>query len=653
MRLINLLLLLLPTLSISQRPDNLIPRELLFRDKDKVAVSLSTEGQLVLYQKDGSGADSTIYYLDVVHPLVERDLKFHGAVQSFTPLYKQGLLAVIRTGAGQQLEYYSFATRSSRVLNGRSSRRISIVKTSARFPNKVMVRTSDNEWFLVDVLSDRWRRQSVPADFSSVFFDEAFGQVAADRPNSLGGNTLLRKTAGGWDTLFIHSFIPEYFVGGFSRIVSVSNDGATIYATSNQDRDKTALFAIDAASGETHLLAEDPDADILPYAASVDARGKVTSVVALWADTRRHVVDASCQAGFDFLRQKLGNGVGFVATSEDDNYWLVRQFDGGPSDYYHFDRRQKKLLHLFNDYSHLDGFDLATRKAFTVETRDGLKLPVHVYVPPGMAGDNGLPKVPLPTIIYIHGGPWAGVTHWNSWFHNRNFQLLANRHYVVINMEFRGTTGLGKAFCDAGNKQWGDAMHHDILDVVNWAIDKGIAHKDRIGMWGWSYGGYATNYALAKAPEKFACGVSMYGIADLESFCRLPFADNDFWRQRVGDVNNENDLLLLRSHSPVNHVSSIEDPILLTTGSLDERVPQQQYDDFAKALHDAGKEVIYFYYPKEVHDYRQPESWISFWAVAEHFLHLYLRGRKEGIGEALRHDNFKVVYGEDFIKGIW
>lgn len=653
MRLLSLLIVLCPLLSIAQRPDNLIPRELLFREKDKVSVTLSLDGQLVLYQKDGSGADSSIYYLDVAHPLVERQMKFNGAVQRFAPLHNKGLLVVIKTAAGPQLAYYSFATRASRVLEGPAFERISVEKISARFPNKVMVRTSGGGWYLVDVLSGRWRQQSVPAGFTSVFFDEAFGLVAADEPNSLGGNTLLRKTNGRWDTLFIHPFHPAYFVGGFSRIVSVSNDGATIYATSNQDRDKSALFAIATKTGATTLLAEDPDADILPYAASVDASGKVTSVVALWADTRRYVVDASCQADFDFLRQKLGSNVGFVAASADDNFWLLRQFSGGPLHYYHFDRRQKKLLHLFNDYSHLDGFDLATRTACTVTTRDGKKLPVHVYVPPGMANDAGLPKVPLPTVIYIHGGPWAGVTHWNSWFHNRNFQLLANRHYVVINMEFRGTTGLGKAFCDAGNREWGGAMHNDIIDVVNWAVDRGIAHKDRIGMWGWSYGGYATNYALAKAPDKFACGLSMYGIADLESFCRLPFADNDLWRQRVGDVNTAGGQQLLREHSPINHVEAIEDPLLLTTGSLDERVPQAQYDAFARTLHDAGKEVVYFYYPKEGHDYRQPESWISFWGVAEHFLHLHLRGRKEGIGEALRYNNFKVVYGEEFIKGIW
>ena len=652
MRLTGFLLLLLPLLSIAQPADNLIPRELLFRGKDKVSVLLSTDGQKVLYLKNESGADSVLYYLDVAHPLVERDLKFQGAVQSFTPLYKEGLLVLIRTNAGLQLAYYSFATRTSKVLERMAFERLQVVKTSARFPNKVVVQAGE-EWYLVDVLSDRWRRLSVPAGFSRVFFDGAFGLVAADQPNSLGGNTLLRKTNAGWDTLFLHPFHPEYFAGGFSRIVSVSNDGAAIFATSNQDRDKSALFAIDAKSGHKKLLAEDAGADILPYGASVDAQGKVTSVLALWADSRRHVIDLNCQADFDFLRQKMGNGVDFVAASEDDRFWLIRQLSGGPLEYYHFDRRTKKLLHLFNDYSHLDGFDLATRKAYTVETRDGWKLPVHVYVPPGMAGKDGLPKVPLPTVICLHGGPWAGVAHWNSWFHNRNFQLLANRHYVVINMEFRGSTGLGKAFCDAGNKAWGTSMHQDILDVANWAVAQGIAHKDRIGLWGWSYGGYATNYALAKAPEQFACGISMYGIADLESFCRLPFADNDLWRQRVGNVNDNEERKLLREFSPINHISTIEDPILLTTGSLDERVPQQQCDELARALHEAGKEVVYFYYPEEGHDYRKAESWISFWGVAEHFLHLYLRGRKEGIGEALKYNNFKVVYGEEFIKGIW
>ena len=487
--------------------------------------------------------------------------------------------------------------------------------------------------------------------YRQMFFDQNFSKVAALQPNNLGGNTILRFHEGEWKKVVEYPFNPEMFIGGLSKIISVSKDGKTIYATDNLEKDKTTYISINKETGEIKELAKDENADILPYAATIGASGKPTSVVALWGDTHRYFFDEKTEKDFIYLNQELGN-TGFVEASKDNQRWLVRKMNGGPMDYYLFDRSSQQLKKLFNDYSHLDKYEMAMRKSHTVTTRDGIKLPVHVYLPSGMAKADGMPKVPLPTVVYIHGGPWAGVTHWNGWFHNRNFQLLANRGYAVINMEFRGTTGLGKSVCDAANKEWGGKMHNDIVDVVTWANRSNISNPKRVAIWGWSYGGYATNYALAAAPDLFACGVSMYGIADLYEFTKLPFADNDLWRTRVGDPYDEDDEKLLKSHSPNTYINSINKPILLTTGSLDERVPQKQVDDFAQTLDEAGKEVVYFYYPEEGHDYRQPESWVSFWAIAEDFLHQHVGGRKQERGEDIEKGNFITVHGAEYIEEI-
>lgn len=649
-----LLLLLLYSSWLSAQPaDNLIPRELFFRDKDKTQITLAPDGDMVLYQKPGT--DSLLWYRLCDMPLVERSFDFSGPVASWLAAFDHTLVALVGKIDSLHLEWYNTLTGHHRSVNGPVFVNAELYMASRRLPNKVIVKERGQAvaYHLVDLLSGRSRQLLLPADFSQIFFDENMGAVAAERPNAAGGIDILRHTPAGWEIVFSYPFHPEYFIGGLSHVISVSGDGSTIYATSNQGRDKTALYAIDAATGDTTLLAQDSLADILPWGASTNADGRVTSVVALWADARRHVVDPDWQADFDFLEKKIGPQVRFVAADIEGRRWLLRTLDGGPIDYYLYERGVDSVLYLFNDYSHLDGFDLATRKAYTVTTRDGLQLPVHVYVPPGMAADDGRPRVPLPTVIYIHGGPWAGVTHWNSWFHNRNFQLLANRHYVVIAMEFRGSTGLGKAFCDAGNLQWGEAMHNDIVDVAQWAIQEGIAHRERIGLWGWSYGGYAVNYTLGRSPELFACGISMYGISDLEAFSELPFADNDTWRQCFGDVRTEEGRVLLHRHSPIHLVEHYRSPLLLTTGSLDDRVPQEQSDRFAKALADARKDVVYFYYPGEGHDYQQPESWVSFWAVAEHFLHVHLRGRKQPVGQDLLTPPFEVVYGKKFIEEIW
>ncbi len=651
-------LFLLPTFLIfSQIPYDLAPRELFFKEKDKTQVHLSKEGETIFYKKNEEGTRNSIYYLSAGTPLAERKKEFEGEVLDFWPTYDEGLVALVKQDTNLGVFFTNIHADRVRQLDVFPFSQLRFLQLSARFPNKILVditakASAKSGIYLLDLLSGHLKRMARMDDFQQLFFDQNFARVAALEVNDMQGHTILRFQGGTWKPVLEHPFHPDMFIGGLSRVVSVSIDGSTIYATTNIEKDKTSLVAIDVESGDITELASDPDADILPYAASIDAAGKPTSVVALWADSRRHYLDESVQKDFEFLATAINGNISFVEASQDDQAWLLRKMDGGPITYYHFDRTSRKLTELFNDYSFLDNYELATRTAHTITTRDQKKLPVHLYLPPGMSKADRFPKTPLPTVVYLHGGPWAGVTHWNSWFHNRNFQLLANRGYAVINMEFRGTTGLGKELCDAGNLEWGGKMHNDLMDVVDWAIRSAIANPKRVAVWGWSYGGYATNFAMAAAPDLFSCGISMYGISDLYEFIKLPFADNDLWRTRVGDPDTEEGANVLKGHSPRNYVENIKKPLLLTTGSQDERVPQKQVDDFAKALHEAGKKVVYFYYPEEGHDYQSAESWISFWAIAENFLHIHTGGRKQPRGADIESGNFVPVYGTEFIEDI-
>ena len=654
--LITFFLLLPAWLVFSQMPHDLVPRELFFKEKDKTHIHLSKDGQTVLYKKKEEGSENKIFYINTNTITAERAKEYDGTVLDFIPTYGDGIVAVVQKDTNLQILYTTVKSKKIKTLNVKPFSRLKFMQLSARFPNKILIDLKAKEKnqsgiYLLDLLSGSMKRLGNMKGFRQIFFDQNFSKIAALQPNELGGNTLLRFHEGEWKTVFEYPFNPEMFIGGLSKIISVSTNGKTIYATDNFEKDKATYISINKETGEIKELAADPDADIIPYAASINPSGEPTSVVALWGDTRRYYFDEKTEKDFSFLNQEIGN-IGFLEASQGDEKWLVRKMDGGPMVYYLYDRTNQNLKKLFNDYSHLDEYDLATRKSHTVKTRDGINLPVHIYIPSGMAKADGMPKVPLPTIVYIHGGPWAGVTHWNGWFHNRNFQLLANRGYAVINMEFRGTTGLGKAVCDAGDKEWGGKMHNDIVDVVPWANRNNISNPKRVAMWGWSYGGYATNYAMGAAPDLFSCGVSMYGIADLFEFTKLPFADNDLWRSRVGDPNTEEGETLLKSHSPTTYIKGINSPLLLTTGSLDERVPQKQVDDFAQALDEAGKDVVYFYYPEEVHDYRQPESWNSFWTIAEDFLHRHVGGRKQMRGEDIEKGNFVTVYGAEYIEEI-
>lgn len=398
------------------------------------------------------------------------------------------------------------------------------------------------------------------------------------------------------------------------------------------------------------LLAESELVDVIPFGASTNNSGAVTSVVGLYAKSIRMYADRSFQEDFLKLEKKLKGDIGFVASSENDDKWLVREFIGGPENLYVYDRSNDEMKFVFSNHPNLTGMPVAPRKAFEVIARDGLNIPVHVYLPEGSDSDqDGIPDKPLPTVMYVHGGPWVGIVHWNGRFHWRNYQLLANRGYAVIACEFRGTTGLGKETTDLSAKAWGTDMTTDKVDIANWAVGSGIA--EAVGIWGWSYGGYAAMAGLAFSPETYACGISMYGISDLESFCRRDFANNQLWRSMVGDVSDSSDVQLLRDHSPINHVNKIQAPILMTTGDKDERVHHSQMDRMADKLKESGKKVTYFRYPAEVHDYVDPDSWISFWAAAEQFLAEHLGGRVENPAVDIYKGNKMIIYDNGYFGG--
>jgi len=291
----------------------------------------------------------------------------------------------------------------------------------------------------------------------------------------------------------------------------------------------------------------------------------------------------------------------------------------------------------------LDAYTLSVRKPFIVKAQDGLELPSMIFLPPGSDQNNdGIPDQPLPTVLYVHGGAWIGY-YQNTWFINRQLQLLANRGYAVINTEFRGASGYGQAFIEASSHKWSGKMHQDLVNIAKAAIARGVALPKKVGIFGWSYGGYATFAAMAFAPDVFACGISMYGLGDLEAAFRHPFTSGPYWQQRIGNPDVPEELTLIRRHSPINYIEQIKNPLLIIHGSLDERVPQSQSDNMAQALKAAGKAVIYCYYPEEGHDYAQPENWQSFWALGERFLQEHLGGRSEPAGVDLKKPNFKMV----------
>jgi dipeptidyl aminopeptidase/acylaminoacyl peptidase len=254
--------------------------------------------------------------------------------------------------------------------------------------------------------------------------------------------------------------------------------------------------------------------------------------------------------------------------------------------------------------------------------------------------------------MVIHGGPY-----WrDSWGYSSVHQFLANRGYAVLSVNFRGSTGFGKAFISAADREWGARMHDDLIDALDWAVKSGIADPKRVGFYGASYGGYAALTAATKTPERFACIVDIFGISNLLTFMVTipPYWKPwfDVWKRRVGDPDTEEGRAFLRSRSPLFHLERADRPILIVQGMRDVRVVAAESEQMVAALRKNGAPVTYVTFPDEGHGFVRLQNRLAFFAVVEAFLARHLRGRYEPIGKAFEGSSIRIETGADLVPGL-
>ena len=265
---------------------------------------------------------------------------------------------------------------------------------------------------------------------------------------------------------------------------------------------------------------------------------------------------------------------------------------------------------------------------------------------------KGRSTKPLPMVLWVHGGPW-----WRDvWGYDPVHQWLANRGFAVLSVNYRGSTGFGKKFVNAGNGEWGGKMHDDLIDAVQWAISKKIADPKRIAIMGGSYGGFAALVGLTSTPDTFACGVDIVGPSNLVTFLETMPVDwqptQDQWTKRVGDHRTEEGRALLMQRSPINHIDQIIKPLLIAHGGNDPRVKRSESDQIVKTLKRSGVPVTYVIYPDEGHGFSRPENRLSFYAVVESFLGEHLGGRIQPIGADFRGSTIDIPVGGEQIAGF-
>jgi dipeptidyl aminopeptidase/acylaminoacyl peptidase len=640
----------------------LIPRQAIFANPDKEQVMLSPDGKWIGYRAL-SGDTMNLWVAPVSEPAKARAVtKQSGApVVDYRWTNLSGrVLYRIPTDEGVPVFLLNLESGESRTLTPGKGVVAFIEKLSPDHVEEALLRVKEPAQANFNYLRINLRTGAAEVIFKNdqgferVLFDDDWRpRVAVSRKPNAGYELLQPNGAGEWVSF---ASFRDGLEANASQPILLDKAGKTLYLTDNRGRDKAALQSIDLASGKETLLIEDPFADVLPALLFHPQTGRVQTASTYYGRLRRHFLDPTVIPDFEHLRTVQRGDIGILSPSGgrslDDRVWLVLFLDGGPTRYYVYDRTVRRATFLFTENKALDTYTLGRRHLEVITSRDGMEFPADLYLPRSADPDGaGRPRQPLPLLIYVHGGPWVAYP-WNDWYTNRSLQLLADRGYAVLRVEFRASTGLGRKVSEAGTREWGGRMQDDLIDAADWAVKQGITTRERIGIWGWSYGGYATLAALATS-DRFACGLAMYAPTELDSFiAEANPGAQAYWRRLIGDNTTEAGRALLKKVSPFHYAESFAKPVLIAMGGKDAIVPQSQADRFVAELQKYKKPVTYLLYPDEPHDFRQPENWASLFAIAERFFHGHLGGRYEPIGDDLRGSSLAVRAGSELIPGL-
>lgn len=438
-----------------------------------------------------------------------------------------------------------------------------------------------------------------------------------------------------------------------TQLAGFDKSGEKAFLIDSRDRNTACLKTLDLKTGEQTLIAENDKADI-SGAISHPTEKNVQAVSFTYEKTEWQILDDAIKPDLDYLKTVDGGELQLTGRTLDDKKWTVAfTSDSGPVKFYLYDRDKKEAKFLFVSDSKMAELPLTKMHPVVIKSRDGLNLVSYLSLPKGSDTKTaGVPDEPLPLILNVHGGPWAR----DDWGYDPEHQLLTNRGYAVLSVNYRGSTGFGKEFINAADREWAGKMHDDLLDAVNWAVENKIAVKDKVAIMGGSYGGYATLVGLTYTPDVFACGVDIVGPSSLVTLMNnMP----EYWRpqevvmqRRVGDWKTEEGLKFLESRSPLNFVDKIQRPLLIGQGAKDPRVKQAEADQIVKAMSDKKIPVTYALFQQEGHGFAKPENRFAFYAVTEAFLAQHLGGRYEEIGNAFDGAVFTIPEGQEGVPGL-
>jgi len=437
---------------------------------------------------------------------------------------------------------------------------------------------------------------------------------------------------------------------------SFSDDNSSFRLFDSRGRDTWALLSIDLESGEETVLAQDDRVDL--DSPLFDATtGELEAYRVNRARSEWRAVGPDVGPHLDRMREQIDGDLEVLDRSGDGRRWLVAGIHGNASpELYLYDTDLEGARHLATLLPALAGLELPRLHPVVTRSSDGFTLVSYLLLPPGSDPDgDGVPFEPLPTVVYVHGGPNDERAEYG---YSPRLHWLANRGYAVLDVNYRGSPGFGKRFLNAQNLEWGNAMHRDVVEQVEWAIERGVARRDAVGIFGGSYGGYEVLVAMTKTPEVFACGVDLAGPSDLEPFIEIWWenfipADNMAYKSVVlGDPATDEGRAALRRSSPINFAHQARNPILVVQGEQDSRVPTDQASRIVDRFVEHGVPVTYVVFPDEGHGVVRPGNRAVFYAMIEVFFGRHLGGAYDPDVLRLEGANLRIPVGAGLIPGL-
>jgi dipeptidyl aminopeptidase/acylaminoacyl peptidase len=629
----------------------LIPRSALFGNPVRTQARLSPDARYVsfLAPRDGVLNVWLAPYgkLDEAKPITN-DRK-RGIREHFWAANGRHVLYLQDEGGDENWRVYSVDVESGKQLDLTPFKDVQaqVVGLSHERPDYVLVGLNDRapEWHdlhLIDVRTgERQLVELNEQEFAGYLADLQLQPRLALKTLPEGGGQLFRRTEGKWEKFLEYGQEDSLT----TQPLVIEGNGRNALMVSAVNRDKAALVRIDLATGKETVIGQSDKAD----------------VSGVWTHPRTHEPQAYT---VEYLRtelkpltpdvkpdiERLQNALGpqFEVTSRtlDDRKWIVVVDDPVKVlSTYLYERDGGTITKLFDQRPELANAPLQPMQTHEIKSRDGQTLTAYVTLPAGAKG-------PVPMVLNVHGGPWAR----DAYGFDPEHQWLANRGYAVLSVNFRGSTGFGKSFINAGDHEWGRKMHDDLIDAVEWAVNNKIAQRDKVAIYGGSYGGYATLVGMTFTPDTFACGVDIVGPSNLETLLASipPYwkAFFDDMARRIGDPRTEEGRKLLAERSPIHYVERIKRPLLIAQGANDPRVKKAESDQIVEAMKRKNLRVTYVLYPDEGHGFARPQNRLSFYAVTEGFLASCLGGRFEPIGEDFAGSSLQVLEGAEHVPGL-